>query len=79
MEEQRTVNDVYERLEPVNFSKEITEQIAERHPKSISVLPVRDVFWSDLGSRERVLRVIRRFTPHRDRLKPVALVPAISA
>ncbi len=65
VEEQRTVNDVYERLEPVNFSKEITEKIAERHPKSISVLPVRDVFWSDLGSRERVLRVLRRFTPRR--------------
>jgi hypothetical protein len=27
-EEQRAVNDVYEGLEPVNFSKEITEQIA---------------------------------------------------
>lgn len=63
-EEQRTVNDVYERLEPVNFSKEITEKIAERHPESISVLPVRDVFWSDLGSRERVLQVLRRPTPH---------------
>ncbi len=79
VEEQRTVNDVYERLQPVNFSKEITEKIAEYHPKSISVLPVRDVFWSDLGSRERVLRVLRRFTPRQHRLKPVALVRAISA
>lgn len=65
VEEQRTVNDVYERLEPVNFSKEITEKIADRHPKSISVLPVREVFWSDLGSRERVLRVLRRLPPRR--------------
>jgi mannose-1-phosphate guanylyltransferase len=63
VEEQRIVNDVYEGLEPVNFSKEITEKIADRHPKSISVLPVREVFWSDLGSRERVLRVLRRLTP----------------
>jgi mannose-1-phosphate guanylyltransferase len=65
VEEQRTVNDVYKGLEPVNFSKEITEKIAARHPKSISVLPVREVFWSDLGSRERVLRVLRRLTPRR--------------
>ena len=65
VDEQRTVNAVYEGLEPVNFSKEITEKIADRHPKSISVLPVREVFWSDVGSRERVLRVLRRLTPRR--------------
>ena len=64
-EEGRTVVDVYDRLEPVNFSKEITEKIADRHPKSIAVLPVRDVFWSDLGSRERVLQVIQRVGRHR--------------
>jgi mannose-1-phosphate guanylyltransferase len=63
-EEQRTVNDVYDGLQPVNFSKEITEKIADRHPKSIAVLPVRDVFWSDLGSRERVLQVVRRLNQH---------------
>ena len=59
-EEQRTVTAVYEQLKPVNFSKEIIEKIADRHPKSIAVLPVRDVFWSDLGSRERVLQVVRK-------------------
>jgi mannose-1-phosphate guanylyltransferase len=63
-EEQRTVNDVYDRMQPVNFSSEITEKIADRHPKSIAVLPVRDVFWSDLGSRERVLQVVRRLGPN---------------
>ncbi len=64
-QEQRTIGDVYDRLEPVNFSKEITERIAERYPDAISVLPVHDVFWSDLGSRERVLRVIHRLKPRR--------------
>lgn len=59
-EERRTVDEVYEALEPVNFSKEIMEKIADRHPKSISVLPVRDVFWSDLGSPERVVQVLRK-------------------
>lgn len=59
-EEQRTVMAVYEQLRPVNFSKEIIEKIADRQPKSIAVLPVRDVFWSDLGSPERVLQVTRK-------------------
>jgi mannose-1-phosphate guanylyltransferase len=58
--EQRTVEDVYAVLEPVNFSKEIMMRIADRHPRSLSVLPVRKVFWSDWGSRERVLQVFRR-------------------
>jgi mannose-1-phosphate guanylyltransferase len=60
VEEQRTVDDVYEGLEPVNFSKEIMMRIADRHPRSLSALPVRKVFWSDWGSRERVLQAFRR-------------------
>jgi len=58
--EQPTIDEVYENLQPANFSKQIMERIAVDYPKSISVLPVREVFWSDLGSRERVLRVLRR-------------------
>jgi mannose-1-phosphate guanylyltransferase len=59
-QEQPTIDEVYKNLEPANFSKQILERIAADYPKSISVLPVSEVFWSDLGSRERVLRVIRR-------------------
>jgi mannose-1-phosphate guanylyltransferase len=58
--EQPTIDELYENLEPANFSKEIMERITIQYPKSISVLPVRGVFWSDLGSRERVLQVLRR-------------------
>ena len=58
--EQRTVEDVYEVLEPVNFSKEIMMRISDHHPRSLSVLPVREVFWSDWGSRERLLQVFGR-------------------
>ena len=58
VEQQRTVEDVYEVLEPVNFSKEIMMRISDHHPRSLSVLPVREVFWSDWGSRERVLQVL---------------------
>jgi mannose-1-phosphate guanylyltransferase len=59
-EEQRTVEEVYQVLEPVNFSKEIMTRIGDRYPRSLSVLPVRKVFWSDWGSPERVLQAIRR-------------------
>ena len=61
-QEQSTIDEVYEHLEPANFSRDILERIAVDHPKSISVLPVREVFWSDLGSRERVLQVLRRLS-----------------
>jgi mannose-1-phosphate guanylyltransferase len=64
-EERRTINEVYRKLMPTNFSKEILERIAAEYPRSISVLPVNKVYWSDLGSRERVLRVRRRFGQHR--------------
>ncbi|MGH7845175.1 MAG: sugar phosphate nucleotidyltransferase [Candidatus Binatia bacterium] len=63
-EERPTIDEVYENLEPANFSKQILERIAVDYPESISVLPVREVFWSDLGSRERVLRVLRRLSQH---------------
>lgn len=63
-EEQSTIDEVYENLEPVNFSKQILERIAVDYRESISVLPVREVFWSDLGSQKRVLRVLRRLSRH---------------
>ena len=72
-EEQPTINEVYEKLEPANFSKQIMERIAVEYPESISVLPVPEVFWSDLGSRERVLRVLRRLSQHQsEKIQAVA-------
>jgi mannose-1-phosphate guanylyltransferase len=72
-QEQPTIDEVYETLEPANFSKQIMERIAVDYPKSISVLPVREVFWSDLGSRERVLRVLRRLS--QSQAKEIQAVP----
>jgi mannose-1-phosphate guanylyltransferase len=63
VEESRTISEVYQILEPVNFSKGLLEKIAERYPEAISVLPVRNVFWSDWGSPARIARVLQeRFT-----------------
>jgi mannose-1-phosphate guanylyltransferase len=55
--ERQTIDEIYRNLMPINFSKQILEKIAGDSPRSIAVLPVTKVFWSDLGSRERVLRL----------------------
>ena len=59
-DEKRTVGEVYQSLEPMNFSKDVLEKIVENYPESISVLPVRQVYWSDWGSPTRVIQVLRR-------------------
>jgi mannose-1-phosphate guanylyltransferase len=68
--EQRMVNEVYDLLEPVNFSKGIMEQIAARFPEQLAALAVRDVVWSDWGSEERILRTIQKLRPNRDAEPP---------
>lgn len=59
IDEQRVIADVYQLLEPVNFSKGLLEKIADRFPEAITVLPVRNVFWSDWGSPDRIARVLQ--------------------
>ena len=54
-DEQRTINEVYRALEPLNFSKGFLEKISEVFPETISVLPVLQVYWSDWGSPQRLL------------------------
>jgi len=58
--EQQAIEQVYGNLQPINFSREIIERIAERCPASLLVLPVRQVFWSDVGSPNRVLQVLNK-------------------
>lgn len=58
-DEQDTVEQVYRDLRPINFSKGFLEQVSVIHPGAIHVMPVLQVFWSDWGSRERVLEVRR--------------------
>jgi mannose-1-phosphate guanylyltransferase len=58
IEEQPTINEVYELLESINFSKGLLEKIAHHHPETISVLPVREVYWSDWGSPVRISRTL---------------------
>ena len=62
--ESQTIADLYQRLEPLNFSKDLMEKIADRHPERISVLPVSNVYWSDWGSTERIQETLE-FLPLR--------------
>jgi mannose-1-phosphate guanylyltransferase len=55
--ELETVEAVYQLLEPMNFSKDFLEKVAGAYPEAISVLPVLQVFWSDLGSPRRIAQV----------------------
>jgi len=54
------IRDVYEHLEPVNFSKELLEPMAQKHPERLAVLPVSNVTWSDWGSESRIFTTLRR-------------------
>jgi len=55
--ETRTTDEVYQTLEPMNFSKGFLELVAATRPETMSILPVLQVYWSDWGSPERSLQV----------------------
>lgn len=55
-DETNTTEEVYRTLNPLNFSKEFLEMIAVTSPRTIAVLPVSQVFWSDWGSARRLLQ-----------------------
>jgi mannose-1-phosphate guanylyltransferase len=65
--ETETVEAVYQMLEPMNFSKGFLEKVADVYPDAISVLPVLQVFWSDLGSPRRIAQVREILEQHADR------------
>jgi mannose-1-phosphate guanylyltransferase len=64
-DEARRIDAAYQTLEPMNFSKDFLETVAANSPEVISVLPVRQVLWSDWGSPER-LRQVQQLLRERD-------------
>lgn len=52
--EQGVLQEAYSRMEPVNFSRDMLQLLAARHPSRFLVLPVNGVSWSDWGSEHRV-------------------------
>jgi hypothetical protein len=53
------VEKIYRQIEPVNLSRGFLEVLALRSPLHLCVLPVRGVFWNDLGSERRVVSLLQ--------------------
>jgi mannose-1-phosphate guanylyltransferase len=73
-EGRRTLADIYEELEPWNFSRRVLARI----PHEMVVLPVEGVHWSDWGTRasiERTLRALHRLPPWHTRNAPPTAAP----
>lgn len=57
--EATVIREVYDRLEPIDFSKDLLNLIARRYPGSVAVLPVNGVVWSDWGTETRIMETLR--------------------
>jgi mannose-1-phosphate guanylyltransferase len=58
--EATVVRDVYQQLNPINFSKEFFEPMVKSYPSALVALPVRDLLWSDWGSASRIREVLKK-------------------
>jgi mannose-1-phosphate guanylyltransferase len=57
----RSINaiaNVYELAEPMNLSRAFLEELPQRYPSQLLVLPVRGVYWCDCGSEERIVKFL---------------------
>jgi mannose-1-phosphate guanylyltransferase len=59
-EEVDVIRDVYQRLKPINFSKEFLEPMVKSYPSRLVALPVCDLLWSDWGSASRISEVLKQ-------------------
>jgi len=60
LDEARVVERFYRQLPAVNFSQGLLEPFAADQPSSLLVLRVRGVFWSDWGSEQRIVSVLKK-------------------
>jgi mannose-1-phosphate guanylyltransferase len=72
--EEAVVEEVYQDLPPINFSKEILERLARDHASRLVTFPMRHVLWSDWGSESRVIEVLRK-TGYESRLNGLTKEP----
>jgi len=54
--ESQTIESIYRNIEPMNFSKDFLEELAQANPEILAVLPVLQVSWSDWGSPDRLMQ-----------------------
>jgi mannose-1-phosphate guanylyltransferase len=60
-DEQRVIEEVYEKLPKLNFSKNILEVLSLQYRQALVVLSVPGVTWSDWGTSNRLLNDLMRF------------------
>ena len=75
-DEEAVVEEVFQDLPPINFSKEILERLARDHASRLVTFPVRHVLWSDWGSESRVIEVLRK-TGYESRLNGLTKSPEL--
>lgn len=68
-QEAQTINEVYQRVETVNFSKGLLEKFVADEAARLMVLPVRGVRWSDWGSEHRIKTTLQYVDTARERRK----------
>ena len=59
-DERPVIEETYGNLKPVNFSEMILQGLSLLRPPRMSVLPVTGVYWSDWGSRHRVVSALKK-------------------
>jgi mannose-1-phosphate guanylyltransferase len=69
--EHAVLQDVYRRLEPTNFSRQVMEPLAGSPDAALVMVSMRGVGWSDWGSEERIGRMLDQLG-WRDRLRLTA-------
>ena len=68
--ERQVVDKVYRGTKNMNFSEEVLQPLALVRPSCLSVLPVAGVFWSDWGSKSRIVNSLKK-TGHLNRLQGI--------
>lgn len=58
-EERAVVEEIYRAIRPLNFSSGLLEALPRSDSVCLSVLPVKGVYWSDLGSEQRLLSALQ--------------------
>jgi hypothetical protein len=56
----RRVRNIYQQLQPMNFSREFLEPLVKNYPSNLVALPVPDLLWSDWGTTSRIVDVLAR-------------------
>ena len=59
-DEQQVIEQVYQTMPSLNFSKGVLETLAYENRQNLRVLPVRRVTWNDWGTRDRLSKTLRQ-------------------